>query len=154
VEGTVSGAIRVGRALLSAAEPLEAAAAELGGEILLRGKITDLDRRTVGGFVRGSVTIAGTGHDRGRTQRLELQNENLLVREGERVLVSVPDNITILDGETGHAITTESLRFGQRVAVLAWPCDPIWRTPRGLELAGPAAFGYDLAYAPFPGAVR
>ena len=84
------------------------------------------------------MTITGIGEDRGRLQRLELQNENLLVLEDGEVLVSVPDLITIIDTETGHAITTEMLRFGQRVSVLAWPCDPVWRTPRGLELAGPA----------------
>lgn len=149
IEGTVTGSIRVGRALLTAPEPLDAVATELGGRILLTGKITDLDRRTEGGFARGSVTITGTGTDRGRRQILDLQNENLLVREDGEVLVSVPDNVTILDAETGQAITTEMLRFGQRVAVLAWPCDPIWRSPRGLELAGPRAFGYDLSYSPF-----
>lgn len=154
IEGTVSAAIRVGHALLNASDPVSAVAAELDARVLLSGKITDLDRRTVGGFVRGSVTITGTGDDRGRLQRLELQNENLLVLEDGEVLVSVPDLITIIDAETGHAITTEMLRFGQRVSVLAWPCDPIWRTPRGLELAGPAAFGYDLPYTPFEGAAR
>lgn len=151
VEGTVSAAIRVGHALLSSPEPVAAVARELGGEILLTGKIIDLDRRTEGGFARGSVTIAGTGEDRGRLQRLELQNENLVVLEDGEVLVSVPDNITIIDAETGHAITTEMLRYGQRVAVLAWAADPIWRTPRGLELTGPRAFGYDLPYVPFAG---
>jgi len=65
------------------------------------------------------------------------------------VTVSVPDLITIVDTETGEAISTELLRFGQRVSVLAWPCDPLWRTPRGLELAGPRAFGYELDYVPF-----
>lgn len=154
IEGTVSAAICVGHALMGAAEPVAAVAAELNARILLTGKITDLDRRTVGGFVRGSVTIAGTGADRDRLQRLELQNENLLVLEDGEVLVSVPDLITIIDAETGHAITTEMLRFGQRVSVLAWACDPIWRTPRGLELAGPAAFGYDLPYTPFEGAAQ
>ena len=154
IEGTVSASIRVGKALLSAPEPVTAIAAELGGSILLTGKISDLDRRTEGGFARGSVTISGTGDDRGRMQRLELQNENLIVLEDGEVIASVPDNVTIIDAETGHAIATEMLRFGQRVAVLAWPCDPIWRTPRGLELAGPKAFGYDLAYVPFEGAAR
>jgi len=154
VEGTVSAAIRVGHALLSSPEPVTAVAAELGGRILLTGKITDLDRRTEGGFSRGSVTIAGTGEDRGRLQRLELQNENLIVLEDGEVLVSVPDNVTIIDAETGHAITTEMLRFGQRVSVLAWAADPIWRSPRGLELAGPAAFGYELPYTPFDGGTR
>jgi DUF917 family protein len=152
VEGTVSASVRVGRALLAADEPVAAVAAELDASVLLVGKIVDLDRRTEGGFARGSVEIAGTGVDRGRRQRIELQNENLLVIEDGEIIVSVPDLVTIVDAETGHAITTEMLRFGQRVSILAWACDPIWRTPRGLELAGPAAFGYGLEYTPFGGA--
>ncbi len=149
IPGTVTGAVRVGHALLAASEPVSAIAAELDADVLITGKITDVARRTEGGFVRGSVTIAGTGADRGRLQRIELQNENLVVLEDGEVLASVPDLVTIVDAETGHAISTEMLRFGQRVAVLAWACDPLWRTPRGLELAGPRAFGYDLPYVPF-----
>jgi DUF917 family protein len=46
-------------------------------------------------------------------------------------------------------VPTELLRFGQRVTAIAMPCDPLWRTPRGLEVAGPAAFGYaDIVYTP------
>lgn len=146
---TVSQAVHVGRALLEAAEPVAAMADTLEADVLITGKITDLTRNTEGGFVRGSVTIAGTGADRSRLQRVELQNENLVVLEDGEILVSAPDLITIVDAETGHAISTEMLRFGQRVAVLAWACDPLWRTERGLELAGPQAFGYDLPYAPF-----
>lgn len=149
IPGTVSTAIRVGRALLTASEPVSAVADELDAEILITGKITDVSRHTEGGFVRGSVTIAGTGADRGRLQRIELRNENLVVLEDGAVLASVPDLITLVDAETGHAISTEMLRYGQRVAVLAWACDPLWRSARGLELAGPHAFGYDLPYVPF-----
>lgn len=149
IQGTVGRAIAVGHVLLSSAEPVPAIAEELGAEVLIAGKVVDVARRTEGGFVRGSVTVAGTGADRGRLQRIELQNENLVVLEDGEVLVSVPDLITIVDAETGHAISTEMLRFGQRVAVLTWACDPLWRTGRGLELAGPAAFGYDLPYVPF-----
>lgn len=154
IEGTVSRAIHVGRALLAAAEPVSAIAEALDAAVLITGKLTDVTRRTEGGFVRGSVTIAGTGEDRGRLQRIEIQNENLIVLEDGEVLVSVPDLVSIVDSETGHAISTEMLRFGQRVSVLAWACDPLWRTPRGLELAGPAAFGYDVPYAPFEGSGR
>ncbi|WP_129662882.1 DUF917 domain-containing protein [Phytoactinopolyspora endophytica] len=149
IPGTVSRATRVGHALLSSPDPVSAMADELGASVLVTGKITDVARRTEGGFVRGSVTIAGTGDDRGRLQRIELQNENLVVLEDGEVLVTVPDLVTIVDAETGHAISTEMLRFGQRVSVLAWACDPLWRTERGLQLAGPRAFGYDLPYVPF-----
>jgi hypothetical protein len=60
----------------------------------------------------------------------------------------VPDIITVIDTESGYAIQTELVRYGQRVSVIAFPCDPIWRTPAGLELAGPRAFGYDIDYVP------
>ena len=46
------------------------------------------------------------------------------------------------------AVATELLRYGQRVAVIAFACDPIWRTPRGIETAGPRAFGYAFDYVP------
>lgn len=149
IAGTISQAIRTGHALLSSSEPVTAVAEELDAAVLITGKISDVARRTEGGFVRGSVTITGTGVDRGRLQRIELQNENLVVLEDGEVLVSVPDLVTIVDAETGHAISTEMLRYGQRVSILAWACDPLWRTERGLELAGPRAFGYDLPYVPF-----
>lgn len=149
IAGTISRAIAVGHALLEADEPITAVAEELGADVLITGKIVDVERHTAGGFVRGSVTVAGTGTDRNRLQRIELQNENLVVLQDGEILASVPDLITIVDAETGHAISTEMLRFGQRVAVLAWACDPLWRTERGLELAGPPAFGYDLPYVPF-----
>jgi DUF917 family protein len=151
IEGTVSRAIQVGRRLLAASEPVADIADELGAAVLLSGKVVDIDRNTAGGFTRGSVTIDGIGDDRGRLVRVEIQNENLVVIEDGAVIVSVPDLVSILDSETGEAISTEMLRFGQRVSVLAWPCDPLWRTPRGIELAGPLAFGYDFNYVPFDG---
>jgi DUF917 family protein len=151
IEGSVSRVIEVGAALLAASEPVAALAGELGAHLVIGGKITDVERVNDGGFTRGSVTIEGVGADRGRLVRVELQNENLVVLEDGLVVAIVPDLITIVDSETGEAISTELLRFGQRVSVLAWACDPLWRTPRGLELAGPRAFGYDLDYVPISG---
>ena len=148
IEGTVSRAIAVGRATEGAADPLAALTAELGAVRLIAGKLADLERRTTGGFVRGTATIEGTGDDRGRTLTLEIQNENLVAVEDGQVRAMVPDLITVIDSQTATAIQTEGLRYGQRVTVLAWPCDPLWRTPKGLETAGPRAFGYDLDYQP------
>ena len=149
IQGTVSRAIEVGHAMLDAEEPVPALAETLRAAVLISGKVIDVSRRTEGGFVRGSVTIAGTGTERDRLLRVEIQNENLIVLEDGEILVSVPDLITLVDSETGHAISTELLRFGQRVSVLAWASDPLWRTERGLGIAGPHAFGYDIDYVPF-----
>jgi DUF917 family protein len=149
VRGSVTLAARIGRAVLEAEEdPLAALAEVVSGYILIEGKVTDVERRTEGGFVRGSVTIEGLRSDAGRILRLELQNENLVALEDGAPLAMVPDIITVIDSESASAISTERIRYGQRVGVVAFPCDPLWRTPRGLELAGPRAFGYEFDYVP------
>jgi uncharacterized protein len=155
VRGTVSLAIRIGQALSAAdADPVETLVREVRAVRLILGKISDVERRTTKGFVRGSVVIEGLGEDAGRLVRIELQNENLVAMEAGEVLASVPDLITVLDSETADAIPTERVRYGQRVSVIAFPCDPVWRSERGLEVAGPRAFGYDFDYTPLEELVR
>jgi DUF917 family protein len=149
VRGSVSLAIEIGKLLGDAGEnPVGRLLDKVRGVRLIEGKIIDVDRRTTGGFVRGSVVIEGLGADADRLLRIELQNENLVALEEGEVLAAVPDIITVLDTQTADAITTELLRYGQRVTVVAFPCDPIWRTNGGLSIAGPRAFGYEFDYRP------
>ena len=149
VRNSVSLAIRIGEAVTDVTgSPVAALIAEIGAFQLVTGKVSDVDRRVTSGFVRGSVVIEGLGEDAGRLIRLELQNENLVALERGRILASVPDLISVLDSETADAIPTERIRYGQRVVVIAFPCDPVWRTDRGVAAAGPRAFGYDFDYVP------
>ena len=149
IEGSVTRALVVGRSIEGAADPLAAVTTALGARtLLLTGKVTDVERRTGDGFVRGSVLVEGVAGDRGRQLRVEVQNENLVAFEDGHVLASVPDLISVVDADSAGAISTESLRYGYRVSVLAWPCHPLWRTARGLAVAGPRALGYDLDYVP------
>jgi DUF917 family protein len=149
VRNSVSLAIGIGEAVAAArGNPVAALIAALGAFRLVTGKVLDVERRTTSGFARGSVVVEGLGEDAGRLVRLELQNENLVALERGRVLASVPDLITMLDTETADAIPTERVKYGQRVTVIAFGCDPVWRTERGIALAGPRAFGYDFDYLP------
>ncbi len=149
VQGSLSRAIEVGRAVREAEhDPVEALVGAVGAFRLIEGKVSDVERRTTRGFVRGSVVIEGLAGDTGRLLRLEIQNENLIALEAGRMLASVPDLISVVDSETADAIATERVRYGQRVTVVAFPCDPIWRSPSGLEMVGPRAFGYDIDYVP------
>ncbi|GAA4851489.1 DUF917 domain-containing protein [Saccharopolyspora rosea] len=116
----------------------------LGGELLFTGKVVDVSRRTQAGFARGDAALSGMDGDAGSDLVLRFQNEHLVAERDGAVLASVPDLICTLDAETGEAITTESLRYGQRVAVIAAPADPRWHSAAGLELAGPRYFGYDI----------
>ena len=76
------------------------------------------------------------------------QNENLIALLNGTAVAVVPDLITVLDVDTWEPITTEHLRYGFRVDVIGMACHDAWRTPAGLELAGPEHFGYDVAYVP------
>ncbi|MGH3273903.1 MAG: DUF917 domain-containing protein [Streptosporangiaceae bacterium] len=149
VLGSVSKAMGVGRTLASRSETAVAeAVAELDACVLSTGKIIDIERRIEGGWVRGWLTVEGLSDYRGRLLHVEIQNENLVALEEGQVRASVPDIITILDTENGEVISTERLRYGQRVTVIAFAADPIWRTEAGLALGGPRALGYDFDYVP------
>ena len=65
--------------------------------------------------------------------------------DGE-VLATTPDIICVMDSESGEAIGTEMIRYGQRVTVIALPPPPLFLTPKGLATVGPRAFGYDFDY--------
>jgi uncharacterized protein len=149
VRGSVSLAIRIGKATRHArGSPVHALIAEVDAFHLVTGKVLDVERGTTSGFARGSAVIEGLGEDADRLIRLELQTGNLVALERGRVLASVPDLICVLDSETADAIATERLSYGQRVTVIAIGCDPVWRTEKGIMLAGPRAFGYDFDYLP------
>lgn len=152
VAGTISAVESIGQTIRKAREqhtdPIEAVRVATQGHLIWNGKIADIARRTETGFARGTAVIDGLGPFEGRRLEIDFQNEFLIAREGETALATTPDLITILDAEAGNAITTESLRYGFRVAVMAMPCDPRWRTPEGIELAGPRYFGYDVDFVP------
>jgi DUF917 family protein len=154
VTGTVSLALRLGGALGEGGIGGALAAVEqvLGGELLIEGKIVDLERRGDGDLVEGSATVQGSGAAVGRQLRLELQNEYLLAFEDGEVRAGVPDILCVFAADTGEPMASETLRYGQAVAVVAAPGPAVWRSPRGLETVGPRAFGYDVDYVPRAGA--
>lgn len=153
IGGTLTLAHRIGTALTSTDlhddERLAAVLDVAGGRCLFEAKVADVRRSSTDGFTRGSAQLLGTGEDRDSSFELEFQNEMVVARRDGEVLAVVPDLVCVLDAVTSRAVTTESLRYGARVRVVALPCDEQWRTPRGIEVAGPRAFGLDLDYRPF-----
>ncbi|RMF77687.1 MAG: DUF917 domain-containing protein [Chloroflexi bacterium] len=152
VPGTITQAERIGqtirRARVQEENPVETVRQAVGGYEVFRGKIGDVQRRTEAGFAKGDAYIEGIDDYAGRKLQLSFQNEHLAVRIDGEFKVTVPDLIAVLDIDTGEPITTEGLRYGFRVVVIAFPCTPKWRTPKGLELVGPRYFGYDVDYVP------
>lgn len=152
IPGIVTFSETIGRTLREAKhrgdDPGQAVIRASGATELFRGKISDIARRTDGGFVRGAATFVGLDAYAGQELSLEFQNENLIAQTSDRVLATTPDLIITLDAETGHPITTEGLRYGARAIIVGIPCHEQWRTDKGIETVGPRYFGYDLDYVP------
>lgn len=147
---TTTKAIRLGRTVQEARrrheDPVAALVEAESGVLIFRGKVQDISRRTTEGFLRGSARIAGMDDDLGSALDLEFQNEFAAAwRDGE-VVVTTPDIICVMDSVSGEAIGTESIRYGQRVSVVALPAAEVLLSSKGLQHVGPRAFGYDFDY--------
>ena len=140
----IGAASRIARA--ENRDPIDAICQVTNGVRLWSGKVVDVARKTEGGFARGEVRVAEL--DGNRVLTIGFQNEFLVAVTGDEVLATTPDLISMLDLETGEPITTEGLRYGHRVAVIGMPGDERWRSPAGLEVVGPAYFGYDIPFVP------
>ena len=95
----------------------------------------------------GSAQIQGTETYSGLMD-ITFQNEHLVARVDGQVKAIVPDLICIMDGETAEPITTEALRYGQRVKILSVSCPPIMRTPEALKFFGPQVFDIKEPFTP------
>lgn len=162
VPRTLSMALALGRAIRVAREehrsPFDAIRETLATTLyshmrtLFEGKVVDVDRRTTDGFAKGVARIAADSADsaKGEGSELEIrfQNENLIARLDGRTVAIVPDLICVVDSDSAEPITTEGLRYGQRVRVLGISTPELMRTPEALDAFGPKAFGLSEPFVP------
>jgi uncharacterized protein len=151
VPGTLSLGLRLGRCLRQARErhqdPFRALIDELAetpyrhAHVIFEGKVADVFRRTTEGFARGRAMLEAI--DGSSTLELTFQNEHLIARVDGDVRGIVPDLICVLEAETAEPITTEAIRYGQRVKVMVVSAPEIMRTPEALAVFGPRAFGLE-----------
>ncbi len=167
---TLSGAIGIGEAIARSGDPrppldrlidaLRAHAYYADAAVVFRGKITSLERDTTRGWVFGNCTITAMGGPDAApgapsgVAEVRFQNENLVVHVNGELRGIVPDLVTIVDAETAHAIPTERLAYGQRVAVVVCSAPPILTTPHALDVVGPQCFGLDEEYVPVRDLIR
>ena len=152
VTESLSLAISIGKAVREArqvgSDPIEAARVAGDGFLLFTGEVSMTEWRDEAGFLQGKVAIDGTGEFAGQRFETEVKNEHLVARRNGTVVATCPDLITIVDVESGDGIVNPGYNTGQRVAVLGFRSDPLWRSEAGLAVFSPRYFGYDLDYVP------
>lgn len=140
IAGSVSRAVRLGEAVAPLGRrPGGPVPGALGAIDVGTGRVVDV-RRVPDRWTSAVAVECGTGAGRHQV-RLETQSEYLLALRDGVPVAGVPDLIIVLDLHVGAPVATEEIRVGQRVRILALPAPPVWRSPAGLRLSGPAAFG-------------
>ena len=111
IPGTITLAEEIGkvvrRARLEEDNPVETIREAIGGFLIFRGKIGDVERRTEAGFAKGDAMVDGIDEYAGQQLQLSFQNEHLAARIDGEFRVTVPDLLAVLDVDTGEPITTE-----------------------------------------------
>lgn len=156
VRGTLSLCAELGETLRKTRNapggPVKAITDLLDAQIIFHGRVKDVDRRTVGGFARGTARFEGVEEFKDQEFKLDFQNEFLMAERNGEIIVTTPDMITLLEAESGRPVTADSLRYGLRLVALGFSGHEQWLTPEGIALVGPRYFGYDVDYTPFAGA--
>jgi DUF917 family protein len=150
IHGTTTKAIAIGQAVREAQrrheDPIAAILSVEPGKLLYKGKVLDVARRATEGFLRGVLRLDGLDDWRGSAMTINFQNEWIVAYRDDKPLAMTPDLICVLDSVSGEAVGSETVRYGQRVTVIALPPPAVFLSPRGLDHVGPRAFGYDIEF--------
>ncbi len=120
--------------------------------VLTTGKVIDIARQVVGGYDLATLTVQPFAG--GAPVSVAIKNEYLLATRAGQALATTPDLICALDLETGLPITAETLRYGQRLQLLAIGAPQRMRTQRALQVVAPRNFGFDQDYEPIEALAR
>lgn len=148
VTGSVSRALRTGRAVAASADVEALAAAVPGAWVVARGRVLDVQR---GGdalaFVHGSMALRDAGT--GAVARIEAGSEWVHCLVDGAPVASTPSCIVVVDARSLRPVATDRARVGDELAVLVLPGAPWWwAEPNRTALVTPRAFGIDADAVP------
>lgn len=155
IRGSVSEAILFGRTVREAREqgkdPIAALVKVANGYRLFQGVVSKAEHKGERGFDWEDAELTGVNQYAGHVYKVFVKNENILAWLDGKPDVLPPDLIYNLDPKTGDAISSGRLGgypLGMEMVIVGRAANPMWRTPKGIELSGPRHFGFDLDYVP------
>jgi DUF917 family protein len=147
VPGSVSRAMRIGRAAAESTTA-EDLAARTGGSVIALGRVLDVERTgDVLSFVHTTFSVADART--GALARIEASNEYLHCLVDGIAVASTPSIITVVDARSLQPIATDEVRQGDEIAALTLPASPWWwSTPKRTAHTAPRAYGIDADVVP------
>jgi len=148
----LSHCLKIGRAIRIArdagTDPVVSVLNEIEGWRLFDGRVSRLDTEDRDGYYFGTIHIDGQYDYQGQIMKVWFKNENLVTWLNEKPWVCSPDLVSLIYRENGRGIYNAELVEGDEVVVVGMKGVQAFRTEKGLELAGPGHFGFDIKYTP------
>jgi DUF917 family protein len=152
LRGTLTKCLKLGRLIREANEkkknPVDEVVKELGAWTLIKGTLTGKDTEDKQGYYWGYHTITGSGDFQGQKVKIWFKNENHICWKNDKVIVTSPDSIVVIDKNTGMPCTNPNLKVGMEVAAIGIKAVDLFRSEKGIGILGPRYFGFDLDYIP------
>jgi DUF917 family protein len=152
VPGTLSQCLKIGQAIRHARkngdDPISAALEEVSGWRLFEGRVAQLETEDRDGYYFGNVHIEGQGKHDGQRLQVWFKNENQVTWLNGEPWVCSPDLVSLVYQGNGRGIYNAELKQDDDVVVIGIRGLDCFRTQKGLALAGPRHYGYDIEYIP------
>jgi len=157
VPNTISGALELGRTVFRARQegddPVAAAIAALHGVLLFTGTVERLEEEEKMGFYYTLVDLQGMAQDEGRSARLVIKNETMLLSIDDATKAIFPDLVCMLEAGTGRGVMSVELRPSTSLALVGVRCHQRLREALESEVGAiafsPARYGHpELEYLP------
>ena len=125
IPNALTYAATVGRAQREAVErgsdPIQAILDTGKGKLLFQGTVTGESEWGIKeGFTVGTIHIAGEGAFAHQTSKIWYKNENMVMWIDDKVNLTCPDLICVVEKATGYPITNPNCVEGMEVAVLGF----------------------------------
>lgn len=152
IHGTMTECYELGKMIREEREagrdPIEAVTEKLGGWVICNGTVTKKEWEDKVGYYWGCHTFTGDEEFEGTILKIWFKNENHICWKNGQIYVTSPDMLVVVDSETGEPYTNNKIKEGQKVTVIGLRAREVFRKPRGIEVLGPKAFGFDIEYTP------
>ncbi|WP_312667989.1 DUF917 domain-containing protein [Tissierella praeacuta] len=152
IPGTLTECYELGKMIRESREkglnPIEEIIKKLDGYLLAKGTVTGKDTEDKLGYYWGTHTITGKEGFKDNIYKIWFKNENHIMWENDKPIITSPDIIVVVDAKTGEPYANPVLKVGDEVCVIGLKAREIFKSEKGIGVLGPRYFGYDIDYKP------
>jgi len=152
VRNTLSTCLKAGRAVRRALDsnedPIDAGRTAVDGWRLFEGEVVETNAEDIDGYTFGKTRLKGSGQYEGQQLEVWFKNEIHVSWLNGKPWVCSPDIVSLIYQHNGMGPVNSDVKCGDRMVAIGCKGLEGFRSEKGLGLAGPRHYGFDVDYVP------